>query len=521
MSTLAVRTARSRPAGGEKVVRRRRRDLVETALVIVAVAVGAALRVRTVPDLWVDEALSVNISKLRFEDLFEALRHDGHPPLYYLLLHGWMDVFGEGGLAVRSMSAVISVATLPLAWLAGATAGGRRCAAAAVVLFAVTPQAIHFGSEARMYSLVVFLVVGGWLVARALIERPTTLRVIGLALITAALLLTHYWAFYLVAAVATVFAWTAWWGPTDARRPARLALAAVGGGAILFLPWLPSFLAQLGATGTPWGPPARPTQVAAAMLTGGRAPSGEAQLLGLALGVLVLLALFGRTSGRSHFELDFRTRPGSRAEMAVIVLALAAAVVGGYVGAVAFASRYTAIVFPLVLLVAAIGVTRLPDRPVALVVLLGLLGLGGAAGLEDTFESRAQAPKVANAIEAGWEGGDLVVYCPDQLGPGVSRLLPFALRGVTFPELQRPERVEWVDYVERIGRTDPATFADEVLRRADGAPLWMVWQGGYRGLGRRCEAVVQALESSRPGPRIVLSPQDEGESSWLYRFAAR
>ncbi len=502
-------------------MRRRRRDLVETALVIVAVAVGAALRVRTVPDLWVDEALSVNISKLRLEDLFEALRHDGHPPLYYLLLHGWMDVFGEGGLAVRSMSAVISVATLPLAWLAGAKAGGRRCAAAAVVLFAVTPQAIRFGSEARMYSLVVFLVVAGWLVTRALLQRPTPARVVGLVLVTAALLLTHYWAFYLLAAVAAVLAWSSWWGPAGTRHASRWALGAVVGGAVLFLPWLPSFLEQLGATGTPWGPPARPTQVAAAVLTGAVAPSGEGQLLGLALGVLVLLALFGRASGSSHVELDFRTRPGTRAEMAVMALALAAAVIGGYVGAIAFASRYTAIVFPLVLLVAAVGLTRLPDRPVALLVLLALLGLGSAAGLEDTLESRSQAPKTVDAIEAGWEGGDLVVYCPDQLGPAVSRLLPYERRGVTFPALRRPDRVEWVDYVERIRSTDPRAFADEVLRRAGDAPLWMVWQGGYRGLGRRCEALVQALESDRPSPNIVLTPHEEGEGSWLYRFAAR
>ena len=40
-------------------------------------------------DLWLDEALSVNIARLPLVDLHEALRHDGAPPLYYVLLHFW------------------------------------------------------------------------------------------------------------------------------------------------------------------------------------------------------------------------------------------------------------------------------------------------------------------------------------------------------------------------------------------------------------------------------------------------
>ena len=61
----------------------------------VAVATGVALRAAATSDLWVDEALTVNIAKLPVHGIFDALRHDGHPPLYYLLLHGWMSVFGQ------------------------------------------------------------------------------------------------------------------------------------------------------------------------------------------------------------------------------------------------------------------------------------------------------------------------------------------------------------------------------------------------------------------------------------------
>ena len=117
--------------------------MVEALVVGIAVAAGVALRAAATSDLWVDEALTVNIAKLPVHGIFEALRHDGHPPLYYLLLHGWMSVFGQSDNAVRALSGLFSVATLPLIWLMGWRVGGRRCAVAALVLLATSPQAVR------------------------------------------------------------------------------------------------------------------------------------------------------------------------------------------------------------------------------------------------------------------------------------------------------------------------------------------------------------------------------------------
>jgi mannosyltransferase len=501
------RPSRTRPA----------RAWAEAAIAVVAIVFGAVLRVRTREDLWVDEALSISIAKLSVGDVLDALRHDGHPPVYYLLLHGWMRVFGEGATAVRALSTVLSLATLPLAWSTGKRYGGRQCALAALVLFAVVPSAVRFGSEARMYGLVVLLVLGAWAVGRRAWERPSLPRLSLFALLTGLLLLTQYWSFYLFFATAAVLLGIALRGSPAARSPARRLLAALGVGGLCFVPWLPVFLDQLRTTGTPWGPPARPAQVLASLLAGG-GPSGEAQVLGVGLAVLALLALLAAGTSGTRIELELLTRPATRFEWALIALTLVLGVVGGYVGGVAFASRYTAVVLPLLILVAAFGLTVLPHWPwrtaaVALLVALGLL-----ASLEESLEIRTQAPKVAQIIADQSAPGELVVYCPDQLGPGVSRLLPDDRRELTFPDLQPAERVDWVDYLRRIRARDPVDFADAVLDRAGDGPVWLVWAGAYRGLGRRCEAVVQALEARRPRPTIVTTPQEEGESAWVYKF---
>ena len=50
---------------------------------------------------WIDEGISVGIASHDLRDIPGALGQDGNPPLYYLLLHGWMLVFGTTEARVR------------------------------------------------------------------------------------------------------------------------------------------------------------------------------------------------------------------------------------------------------------------------------------------------------------------------------------------------------------------------------------------------------------------------------------
>src|SRR5215467_4834715 len=145
-------------------------------LVVVAVlviVVGIVMRFVALSELWLDEALSVNIARLPLGDNPNWLRHDGAPPLYYFLLHVWTDVFGTSNLAVRSLSGVLSVATLVPMWFAGRRIAGRAGGWIAVLILASSPFAITFGSETRMYSLVMLLVTVGYLALRRLLEHPS------------------------------------------------------------------------------------------------------------------------------------------------------------------------------------------------------------------------------------------------------------------------------------------------------------------------------------------------------------
>ena len=291
--------------------------------VAVAVGVGVVLRFVQRSPLWLDEALSVNIASLPVGDMLDALRHDGHPPLYYLVLHYWIEAVGDGDMAVRALSGIFAVASLPLVWLAGrrlaGTAGGRW----ALVVAALSPYWVRYATETRMYSLVMLLVLAGYLLLVRALDEPTWPRLGGLAVVSGLLLLTHYWAFYLCAAVGAVLVLRAWRQPTVRGATVRTTLAVAAGG-LLFLPWLGGFLYQTANTGTPWGAPLRPTAIVqTALMDMGGGTFTEAYLYGSVVLVLVLVALFVARSAGHEVTLDLRTMPVVRNEMLVVAVTLA------------------------------------------------------------------------------------------------------------------------------------------------------------------------------------------------------
>ena len=490
-----------------------------TVAVAVAVVVGLVLRFWTRSDLWFDEALSVNVARLPLGELRGALAHDGHPPLYYVLLHLWMAVVGESDLAVRSLSGLFAVAALPLAWRLGERIGGRSAGFAAFLLLAGSPFAIRYATEARMYTLVMLLVLLGALALRSALESGRRRPLVVLGLVSGCLLLTHYWSFYLVGATGLLLIWQAWRTPVGRRRQRALAaLGALAAGGLLFLPWIPTFWAQAASTGTPWGLPARPAELATTSLTDfGGGDFGEARLLGALTALLVLVALFAWAIDARRLVLDLRTRPRIRAEAAVVALTLALASLGSWLTSSATATRYLSVLFPIHIVLTGVGVAVFASRTVRAVVLSVLIGLGAVGGIRNVGFERTQGGEIAAAINAAGQDGDLVAFCPDQLGPATVRHLDGRFRTVTFPDYGRPELVDWRDYARRQRHADPTAFATGLLERAGPSTIWFAWAGGHRAHGRMCETTAATLRADRPATTVVVDDGDY-EHGWLYRY---
>ena len=333
---------------------------------------------------------------------------------------------------------------------------------------------------------------------------------------TAALLYSQYWSIYLVAMVGI---WLRRLGVRTRRRghpdeAPWAALVAVAVGCLLFVPWVPTFLYQAKHTGTPWAAPPNFSAVINA-LTGFTDNQGstlqtatnQGRLLAVIYFAMLALAVFGVGKSGRIIELDLRTRPRARSLVFVVLGTLFAAIAGGIVTASAFSSRYAAVVFLPFLLLVALGTVTLLNPRVRVIV----VGLAVVAGLissaQNVTTQRTQANNVAAAINAQAKPGDVIAFCPDQLGPAVYRQIDESV-AVRHADLSPPHRARH----RRLGRLRrrrppgrarrPSPPPSSPAGRAD-APRLVGLEPMYETFGVKCETIATDL--------LMRPPRTAGE----------
>jgi hypothetical protein len=197
------------------------------------VVLGAVLRFATLDaqSFWLDEAATIDLLRKGFGDMLEGIPNaESTPPLYYVLAWLWTQLAGTGEVGARSLSALAGTATIPVAYVLGSWAAGRRAGLIAAALAATNPFLIWYSQEARAYALLVLLTGLGLVLFLRALEQPATRRLIGWGIVSALALATHYFALFPVAAEAL------WLLLLTGRRRALPALAVVGAAGLALLP---------------------------------------------------------------------------------------------------------------------------------------------------------------------------------------------------------------------------------------------------------------------------------------------
>ncbi|HYL94774.1 MAG TPA: glycosyltransferase family 39 protein [Terriglobales bacterium] len=169
---------RSATASSPETVLQGRRELSPrtiTFLLLAITAAGAVLRFLYLArkSFWLDEGVSVMLARLDLANLLHILwRREANMALYYGLLRMWLH-FGGGDYFVRSLSAVISVAAIPVIYLLGKRLFGSPTGMLTAALFSVHAWQVRYAQEARSYSLYVLLSLLSCLFFLAAIEKPT------------------------------------------------------------------------------------------------------------------------------------------------------------------------------------------------------------------------------------------------------------------------------------------------------------------------------------------------------------
>ena len=125
------------------------------APLVVLIALGAALALFRIgsESVWYDEAVSIHYATGDVgAAIAEVLGRDTNGILYHAALRAWIAVVGQGEGAVRALSALFAVGTLPLVYWIGQRVFGSTVGLVAGLLLATSFMFVAYAQEARMYA---------------------------------------------------------------------------------------------------------------------------------------------------------------------------------------------------------------------------------------------------------------------------------------------------------------------------------------------------------------------------------
>lgn len=128
-----------------------KRDVIAVVLLMVFGACCFFYRIGHA-GFWHDEAASWMIAR-DWREMWVTLRHyEANMWLYYVVLHGWMKLFGDTETAMRSLSALAATACIPFVYETSRCLFSRRAAWVAALLLIFHVITMRYAQEARSYA---------------------------------------------------------------------------------------------------------------------------------------------------------------------------------------------------------------------------------------------------------------------------------------------------------------------------------------------------------------------------------
>ncbi|MEL6840450.1 MAG: glycosyltransferase family 39 protein [Pseudomonadota bacterium] len=190
-------------------------------ILLTILAVATVLRIWTIgyKSPWLDEVHSLIYARNALGHLIDIERTtDIHPPLYFILLKGWVGLFGEGREAARLFSTLLSLIGIGLLFAITRKLLGVPAALIAVGFIATFPTSVHYAREIRMYPLLTTLFLLSFLAFLQLYEDHKNgdeegfktgllLPLIGFSISLALTFYTHYSAaiFFMLYTIAAIY----------------------------------------------------------------------------------------------------------------------------------------------------------------------------------------------------------------------------------------------------------------------------------------------------------------------------
>lgn len=118
-----------------------------------------------------DEAFTWQlITKNNLAGIIKGTAEDVHPPLYYLVAKAAITLFGQHIFVVKMVSVTLSVGSMLLCAIFVSRRFGEKAALLLIPIVGLGPRFIYYNVNCRMYSMMIFFVLGAALFAYELIQ---------------------------------------------------------------------------------------------------------------------------------------------------------------------------------------------------------------------------------------------------------------------------------------------------------------------------------------------------------------
>lgn len=186
----------------------------------------------------IDEPFSIYHAQSSLKDIFLLMPGENNPPLFFIILHYWIKLFGVSPVSARFLPMLFSSLSVIFIFLTGKRFANLLVAITASVLYTFSNLNIYHSHDTRVYSLFVLLATASMYFFFVFIETQKTKPLIWVTLCNILLGYAHFFGFFIVSLqFFAVFSFK----QLRTRATIKKYLLSVGVHFLFYLPYMPVF----------------------------------------------------------------------------------------------------------------------------------------------------------------------------------------------------------------------------------------------------------------------------------------
>lgn len=192
-------------------------------------------------NIWFDEAYTLSLIQHNYSEMIEILKTDMHPPLYFISLKCFCEVFGYSILVTKIFSVIGYIATLLLGLTIIKKRFGNNTSIVYMLTVGAIPMSLYFSVQQRSYQWCIFFVTFCFLEALLFLESQKTYHCV-IFVVTA--LFSSYNHIYALLAVGIIFAFVNIYALAKNRKLIKAIIISDITMIVGYSPWILTLLHQ-------------------------------------------------------------------------------------------------------------------------------------------------------------------------------------------------------------------------------------------------------------------------------------